>query len=103
MFKHEESSRISENQHMYTYNIHTYTHDTTTGFGASVRSVHFYCTNLQYKEFENLREQYEYPHEQCAAIKQAPVKDTTKENYRSKYHKLLFLEEMEQARKIVNE
>ena len=59
--------------------------------------------SLQYHEYSQLCDEYEYPSETSAIITGVIAEEVTKSNYRSKYHKLTYLEEIESSRRIIAE
>lgn len=50
-----------------------------------------------------LNKQYEYPSEASAVIAPGIAEKLTENNYKEKYHKLIYLEELESSRKIIAE
>ena len=46
---------------------------------------------------------YEYPDEHSALVSGTLDQKLTEGNYQSKYHKLIYLEEIESSRKIISE
>ena len=53
--------------------------------------------------FKQLSDEYSYPDEESQAIYRAINQQLTMDNYYGKYHKLVFLEEMESSRKLIAE
>ena len=58
---------------------------------------------LQYPDYLLLNKQYEYPSETSAVIIPGITEKLTENNYQQKYHKLVYLEELESSRKIIAE
>lgn len=54
-------------------------------------------------QFNALYTDYKYPGEITECFVESLRSPLTKENYKSKYHKLLYLEEIESSRKIIQE
>lgn len=50
-----------------------------------------------------LNKEYEYPSEGSAVITPGIAEKLTSNNYQQKYHKLIYLEELESSRKIMAE
>ena len=61
-----------------------------------------YC-NIQDSFFTELNNMYGYPDEHSVAISRVIAKELTVDNYYTKYHNLVYLEEMESSRKIIAE
>ena len=57
----------------------------------------------QYPDFLTLNDQYEYPSEDSAIITRGIAEKLTENSYQEKYHKLIYLEEIESSRKIIAE
>ena len=57
----------------------------------------------QYSDFSRLCDEYEYPSESSAIVTHVLAQKLTAHNYHSKYHKLIYLEEIESSRKIITE
>ena len=58
---------------------------------------------MKYSDFSRLNNEYEYPSEDSSIISDVVSQKLTENNYHSKYHKLIYLEEIESSRKIILE
>ena len=64
-------------------------------------AVHYH--NVQDSFFMKLNNIYGYPNEHSEAVIRVITKELTVDNYYTKYHNLVYLEEMESSRKIIAE
>ena len=65
--------------------------------------LYVYQHNVQDSFFVELNNVYGYPDEHSEAVIRVISKELTVDNYYTKYHNLVYLEEMESSRKIIAE
>lgn len=65
--------------------------------------ISFGCFSLQVTNFKEISMKYGFPEETCSSLLEGLSCKLTSENYKSKYHKLVYLEEMAHSRKMIQE
>ena len=66
-------------------------------------NYHTFPDQIDESDFEDLCDIYSYPMEDSDTIMDGVQCDLTCDNYRSKYHQLVYLDDLEHARKMAQE